>query len=107
RPLVSVCQDLRGVTALTLLVGGEGGLSPGELERLRFPGVHLAFLGPRLLRAETAALAALAVIQAILGDWALRGTAGQGHGPRQVAAAAAQPEDSRRLPEVPWPASSS
>jgi 16S rRNA (uracil1498-N3)-methyltransferase len=107
RPLVSVCQDLHGVTALTLLVGGEGGLSPDEIERLRSPGVHLASLGPRLLRAETAALAALAVIQAILGDGALRETTGQGHGPRQVVAAAAQPEDPRRLPEGPWPASSS
>jgi 16S rRNA (uracil1498-N3)-methyltransferase len=107
RPLVSVCQDLHGVTALTLLVGGEGGLSPGEIERLRSPGVHLASLGPRLLRAETAALAALAVIQAILGDGALRETTGQGHGPRQVVAAAAQREDPRRLPEGPWPASSS
>lgn len=107
RPLVSVCQDLRGAAALTLLVGGEGGLSPGEIERLRSPGVHLASLGPRLLRAETAALAALVVVQALLGDWALKGTAGQGHGPRRVAAGAAPREDSPRLPELPWPPSSS
>jgi len=70
RPLVLVCQDLRNVTRLTLLVGAEGGFSPGELERLRVHGARLASLGPRLLRAETAALAALTIVQAILGDWA-------------------------------------
>lgn len=69
RPLVLVCQDLRNITRLSLLVGGEGGFSPGELERLRIHGARLASLGPRLLRAETAALAALAIVQAILGDW--------------------------------------
>ena len=73
RPLVFVCQGLRNVTGLTLLVGGEGGFSPDEVERLRFHGARLASLGPRLLRAETAALAALTIVQAILGDWALRG----------------------------------
>jgi len=107
RPLVSVCQDLRGVTALTLLVGGEGGLSPREIERLQSRGVHLASLGPRLLRAETAALAALVVVQAFLGEWALEGTAGQGRGSRGFAAGGTQPEDSGRLPEYPWPPSSS
>ncbi|HSC71798.1 MAG TPA: 16S rRNA (uracil(1498)-N(3))-methyltransferase [Candidatus Methylomirabilis sp.] len=69
RPLVLVCQDLRNSTRLTLLVGGEGGFSPSELERLRVHGARLASLGPRLLRAETAALAALTIVQAILGDW--------------------------------------
>jgi 16S rRNA (uracil1498-N3)-methyltransferase len=68
-PLVRVCQDLRDITRLTLLVGGEGGFSPGELDRLRVHGARLASLGPRLLRAETAALAALTIVQAILGDW--------------------------------------
>jgi 16S rRNA (uracil1498-N3)-methyltransferase len=75
RPLVLVCQDLRNVSRLTLLVGGEGGFSPGELERLRLHGARLASLGPRRLRAETAALAALTIVQAILGDW---GPAGGG-----------------------------
>lgn len=107
RPLVSVCQDLRGVTALILLVGGEGGLSPGEIERLRSPGMYLASLGPRLLRAETAALAALVVVQAFLGEWAPKGTAGQGHGSRRLAVGGAQPEDSGRLPELAWPPFSS
>ncbi len=69
QPLVSVCRALGGISDLTLLVGGEGGLSPGEVGRLRSSGAHLAWLGPRLLRADTAALAALAIVQATLGDW--------------------------------------
>lgn len=69
RPLAVACEELQGVSALTLLVGGEGGLSPGEVERLRVSGALLVSLGPLLLRAETAALAALAILQASLGDW--------------------------------------
>lgn len=54
----------------TLLIGPEGGFSRQELEVLR--GLSFArglSLGPRILRADTAALAALAVIQAWTGDW--------------------------------------
>jgi 16S rRNA (uracil1498-N3)-methyltransferase len=69
QPLVAACRDLLGAPSLTLLVGGEGGLSPGEVERLRSHGARLTSLGPRILRAETAALAALAIVQATLGDW--------------------------------------
>jgi 16S rRNA (uracil1498-N3)-methyltransferase len=69
-PLPAVCADLRGATALTLLVGGEGGLTSEEVARVKAHGARLVSLGPRLLRAETAALAALAVLQACLGDWA-------------------------------------
>jgi len=53
-----------------LLVGPEGGFSDTELDALRnLPFVTRAGLGPRVLRAETAALAALAVFQAVAGDW--------------------------------------
>lgn len=68
RPLIAVCRELGRPASLTLLVGGEGGLSPAEVEELRSRGARLVFLGPRLLRADTAALAALAVLQACLGD---------------------------------------
>ena len=71
RPLAAVCGELGHPSALALLVGGEGGLSPGEVEALRSRGARLAWLGPRLLRAETAALAALAILQASLGDLAV------------------------------------
>jgi 16S rRNA (uracil1498-N3)-methyltransferase len=55
---------------LALLVGPEGGFARGELDAiLKLPFARLVSLGPRVLRAETAALAALAVIQALVGDW--------------------------------------
>ena len=48
-----------------LLVGPEGGFTPAELDALRArPFVALASLGPRILRAETACLAGLALLQA-------------------------------------------
>lgn len=56
---------------LALLVGPEGGFEAVELDDLRRrPFVVPAALGPRILRAETAAVAGLAALQALLGDWA-------------------------------------
>ncbi len=51
-----------------LLVGPEGGLSPREIERARAAGWTGLRLGPRVLRTETAALVALAALQAGWGD---------------------------------------
>jgi 16S rRNA (uracil1498-N3)-methyltransferase len=52
------------------LVGPEGGFEGAELDDLlRRPFVSPAALGPRILRAETAAVAGLAVLQAMAGDW--------------------------------------
>ncbi len=59
-----------GAEALALLIGPEGGFDPTERRMLRaLPYVTPVSLGPRILRAETAAIAALAVIQALWGDW--------------------------------------
>lgn len=55
--------------AVTLLVGPEGGLSPAELDAARRAGYVGVRLGPRVLRTETAGVAALAAIQALWGDW--------------------------------------
>lgn len=53
-----------------LLVGPEGGFSDDERKMLHaLPFVTAIPLGPRILRADTAAVAALAVIQATIGDW--------------------------------------
>lgn len=53
-----------------ILIGPEGGFAPEERERLRgLPFVTPVSLGPRILRAETAALAALTLWQARFGDW--------------------------------------
>lgn len=55
---------------LALLVGPEGGFSEEERHMLRaLPFVTAIPLGPRILRADTAAVAALALIQATVGDW--------------------------------------
>jgi 16S rRNA (uracil1498-N3)-methyltransferase len=53
-----------------ILTGPEGGFDPAERERIRsHEFVMPVTLGPRILRADTAALAALAVWQAMIGDW--------------------------------------
>jgi 16S rRNA (uracil1498-N3)-methyltransferase len=53
-----------------ILIGPEGGFSPAERARLRaLPAATPAGLGPRILRADTAAIAALTLWQAALGDW--------------------------------------
>jgi 16S rRNA (uracil1498-N3)-methyltransferase len=53
-----------------LLIGPEGGFSADEQTLLRgLPFVTAIPLGPRILRADTAAVAAMAVIQATVGDW--------------------------------------
>ena len=53
------------------LVGPEGGFTDAELDDLaQRPFVSLCRLGPRILRAETAAVAGLAALQALGGDWA-------------------------------------
>ncbi len=56
--------------AFGILTGPEGGFAPGELDLLAGrPFVVRVTLGPRILRAETAALSLLACWQAVLGDW--------------------------------------
>lgn len=53
-----------------ILIGPEGGFSEREREKLRsMPGATAISLGPRILRADTAAVVALTVWQLTLGDW--------------------------------------
>jgi 16S rRNA (uracil1498-N3)-methyltransferase len=55
---------------LAVLVGPEGGFTSEEQSLLRAQAfVHPISLGPRVIRADTAAVAALALVQAVLGDW--------------------------------------
>jgi 16S rRNA (uracil1498-N3)-methyltransferase len=59
---------------LAVLIGPEGGFAEDERARLlALPFVTGIWLGPRILRADTAAVAALALVQAVAGDWR-RGT---------------------------------
>ena len=67
-PALEALQSLSGPAAL--LVGPEGGFSPQERERLRgMETVIPVSLGPRILRADTAALSLLTLWQAAQGDW--------------------------------------
>jgi 16S rRNA (uracil1498-N3)-methyltransferase len=61
-------RDLPALRSATLLIGPEGGLSPQEREAALQSGFQDLSLGPRILRTETAALAALAALQAVAGD---------------------------------------
>jgi 16S rRNA (uracil1498-N3)-methyltransferase len=65
---LSLGAAARGELAIELLVGPEGGLTEGERETAIGAGFRACRLGPRVLRSETAAIAALAVIQAVAGD---------------------------------------
>jgi RNA methyltransferase, RsmE family len=66
---VAALEKLRG-KPVGLLVGPEGGFADDERRKLHaLPFVVPISLGSRILRADTAAVAGLAVIQAIIGDW--------------------------------------
>jgi 16S rRNA (uracil1498-N3)-methyltransferase len=71
-----IAEALRGLDEAAraapwaIVIGPEGGFAAGELAELRrMKDVMAVGLGPRILRADTAALAALACWQALVGDW--------------------------------------
>jgi 16S rRNA (uracil1498-N3)-methyltransferase len=55
-------------TAVSVLIGPEGGFTTEEVQAAEAAGCRLASLGPRILRAETAAIAAVALCQHLFGD---------------------------------------
>lgn len=69
KAMTQAARESRGGPA-AILTGPEGGFDPAERAALRgLPFVTPVTLGPRILRADTAALAALALWQAVAGDW--------------------------------------
>jgi 16S rRNA (uracil1498-N3)-methyltransferase len=64
----SIALAAAGATEIELLVGPEGGLEDAERRAALDAGYRGCRLGPRVLRSETAAIAAIAVLQAIRGD---------------------------------------
>ena len=69
---VGATKTLMGATPgpWAILIGPEGGFSQAERDRLSaLPFTHVVSLGPRILRADTAAVAALTIWQQALGDW--------------------------------------
>ncbi len=66
----AVLRALARDAPAAVLIGPEGGFDEGERAALlAVPGVVRLSLGPRVLRADTAAVAALALVQAVAGDW--------------------------------------
>ncbi len=61
--------DLPPVNNVQLLIGAEGGLDPQEIVAAQQVGFKAVRMGPRILRTETAGLAALAAMQALWGDF--------------------------------------
>jgi len=60
--------DLSDTGTAALIVGPEGGFEPSEAEAARFAGLRLTSLGKRILRCETAPIAAIAAIMLLSGD---------------------------------------
>jgi len=65
--LKAVLQNLKTENSVMILIGPEGGLAASEVEKARKAGWISVSLGPRILRAETAGLAVLAILQYELG----------------------------------------
>jgi len=71
-PVTSPVEALSGIDPgpLAVLIGPEGGFNNEEREVLREAAFTVPIsLGPRIMRADTAAVAALALVNAVLGDW--------------------------------------
>jgi len=69
-PVRALQAELAAGTGIDVLIGPEGGFAEEERAVLsRQPRTLILSLGPRILRADTAAVAALALVQAVLGDW--------------------------------------
>jgi 16S rRNA (uracil1498-N3)-methyltransferase len=69
-PVAALAAAARAGLTLAVLIGPEGGFAEEERDSLlKRPNVVRIALGPRILRADTAAVAALALVQAVLGDW--------------------------------------
>ena len=67
--VAAIASRLEGdVAGVELLIGPEGGLEAAEIAAAVHAGFEPAGLGPRVLRTETAGIAALAVLQALAGD---------------------------------------
>jgi 16S rRNA (uracil1498-N3)-methyltransferase len=70
-PLRTLAGEQTAAAGIDVLIGPEGGFAEEERQSLlRQPRTLRLSLGPRILRADTAAVAALALVQAALGDWA-------------------------------------
>jgi len=65
---LSLADAARGEVSVEVLIGPEGGLEDDERNAALAAGFRACRLGPRVLRSETAAIAALAILQSVAGD---------------------------------------
>ena len=69
-PLDTLKNGVSASRGIDVLIGPEGGFAEDERAMLmRQPSILTLSLGPRILRADTAGVAALALVQAAIGDW--------------------------------------
>ena len=68
---VTTLHDIEPLTRVQVLIGPEGGLEQEEVESAAAAGFQRVRLGPRILRTETATLAALAALQTLWGDFSI------------------------------------
>ena len=68
RPLATLAREAGRVRRILLLVGPEGGFTDDEVAQARAAGARPVGLGPRILRAESAGLVAVALCQHLFGD---------------------------------------
>ncbi len=66
--LLALREGLTGISSAVVLIGPEGGFTDAEADRAAAAGFRPASLGPRILRSETAAAAATALVQFLFGD---------------------------------------
>lgn len=67
-PIADALKEAPGAGPVSALVGPEGGWSDEELSRMKAGGCKFVTLGPRVLRAETAAIVAISLLQHLMGD---------------------------------------
>ena len=69
RPIADAARELVGAGEATIFIGPEGDFSPSEIAAAKQAGLMPVRLGPNAVRAETAAVAALVVVQCLAGEW--------------------------------------
>ncbi len=68
RSLKNELSQNENVISITVVIGPEGGFSEAEIQQAKEHGLRSVYLGPRILRAETAGLVALGIVQYAWGD---------------------------------------
>ena len=67
--LKTLLADNKGARKVNIIIGPEGGFEDSEIESALQNGIHTVTLGPRIMRCETAPLAAISAVMYEMGDW--------------------------------------